>query len=163
MDHTLWAAPPSSTEQSALNLTQTEPLEMMSARHRRDVWEFYMTSRVHRAPVLSTIQSVFEGTHRHTGLEDPLHRAGFMISVFFPGKNQWLDTSLPKLWHCYCSGVSGAVRCIPTAMENPPFNEMGPQPGPQPGLVWSCCCHGGFCNNCIIKHFYKRVMNSGRE
>lgn len=97
------------TEQSALNLTQTEPLEMMDGRHRRDVWEVCVTSWVHRAPVLSTIQSVFEGAQRHTALEDPLRRAGFVISGFFPGKNQWLDTSPPKpvalllQWGVWCS------------------------------------------------------------
>lgn len=63
-------------------------------------------------------------------------------------------------------GVCGVVWCIysdTALMEKPPFKEMGSKPGPQWGLVWSCYCGGGFCNNCIIKHFTKRVMNSGKE
>lgn len=96
MDHTPWAAPPFNTEQSVLNLTQTESLEMMDVRERIAVWEVYVNSWLHRARAwarargLSTtaktlwksIQSVFEGPQRHMSLEDPLHGAGVMIFDF---------------------------------------------------------------------------------
>lgn len=81
MDHIPRAAPPFNTEQPVLNLTQTESLEMMGVRERINVREVYVNSWLHKACVLS-IQSVFEGPQRHTSLEDPLCRAGLVISDF---------------------------------------------------------------------------------
>lgn len=164
-----WAAPASSTEQPALNLTQS--LWNDGCKDRTNVWEIYVASWLHRARVLSTsartvwkrIQSV---SQRHASLEDPLHGAGLVTSDFSLEKTMTKRVPAKPVALLWQWGVCGVVWCIYSdiaLMEKPPFKEMGSKPGPQWGLVWSCYCGGGFYNNCIIKHFTKRVMNSGKE